>query len=354
MTTIRVGLVGFGMGGRVFHGPLLSSVEGLELAAVMERSSNRAAERYPQITTYRSLKEMLGDESLGLFVVTTPSATHFDVTREILHAGKNVVVDKPMSIRSEQIAELMRLAAEKNVLLAPFQNRRWDSDFLTVHQVLHEGSLGKLVYFESRFDRWRPTAPTDRLWKEDPASGGVLADLGTHLVDQALALFGKPDGVWADVLREREWAKANDGFEIRLRYQGFIAALGANSLSLPAGLRFHLRGSTGNFWKNGLDPQEAALNQVTRIADPNWGKEPESAWGTLHVNVGGRTVTRPVETLTGDYRLYYAGVRNALLGKAPVPVKAVEAWRTARILEWAVESWEQKREIRCDWSGEPA
>lgn len=341
------------MAGRVFHGPLLSSVEGMELAAVMERTSSHAAERYPQITTYRSLEEMLGDGSLGLFVVATPSATHFDVARQVLRAGKNVVVDKPMSVRSAQIAELIRLAAEKKVLLAPFQNRRWDSDFRTLRKVLDEGSLGRLVSFESRFDRWRPVAPTDRLWKEDPASGGVLVDLGTHLVDQVLALFGKPEAVWAEVLHEREWAKANDGFEIRLRYPGFIAAVGANNLSLPAAPRFHLRGWQGNYWKSGLDPQEAALNLVTRIDDPKWGREPQSAWGALYVDIGGGTVTRPVETLPGDYRLYYAGIRDALLGKAPAPVKAEDAWRTARVLEWAVESWEQRREIRCDWSGEP-
>jgi scyllo-inositol 2-dehydrogenase (NADP+) len=353
MKTIRAGLVGFGMAGRVFHGPLLNSVEGIELAAVMERSSNRAAERYPSITTYRSLEEILGDDSLDLFVVATPSASHFDVASQILKAGKNVVVDKPLSIRSEQIAQLIRLAGEKSVLLAPFQNRRWDSDFLTVQKVLHKGLLGKLVFFESRFDRWRPVPPTDRLWKEDPSSGGVLVDLGTHQVDQALTLFGKPQAVEADVLLEREWAKVNDGFEIRLRYDGFTAVLGANCLSIPARPRFHLRGSKGNYWKSGLDPQEAALNLVAKIDDPNWGKEPQSAWGALHTDIGGGTVTQPVETLRGDYRHYYAGIRDALLGKSPAPVKAVEAWRTARVLEWAAESSEQRREIRCDWSGEP-
>lgn len=350
---IKAGLVGFGMAGRVFHGPLLSSVEGIELAAVMERSSNRAAERYPQIVTYRSLEEMLGDESLGLFVVATPSATHFEVARQILRAGKNVVVDKPMALHSAQIAELIELAAKKKVLLAPFHNRRWDSDFLTVCKVLDEDLLGGLVHYESRFDRWRPVPPTDRLWKEDPAGGGVLADLGTHLVDQALTLFGKPEAVDAEILWERAWVKANDGFEIRLRYAGFTAALGANSLSLPAQPRFRLRGRKGNYLKHGMDPQEAALNLITRIDDPAWGREPQSTWGTLHVDIGGGTVSRPVEAMTGDFRLYYAGIRDALLGKAPVPVKTVDAWRTARILEWAVESWEQRREIRCDWSGEP-
>jgi predicted dehydrogenase len=341
------------MAGRVFHGPLISSVEGLELAAVMERSSNKAAERYPGITTYRSLEEMLEDASLGLFVVAVPSGSHFEVARKILKAGKNVVVDKPMCTTSAEIAELIEMAAVKKVLLTPFQNRRWDSDFQTIQKLLLEGSLGRLVYFESRFDRWRPAPPTDRLWKEDPSSGGVLLDLGPHLADQVLALFGKPEAVWADVLCEREWARASDSFTLRMRYPGFTVVLGANCLSLPARPRYHLRGTKGNYSKSGLDPQEAALNKITRIADPDWGKEPAAEWGTLNVDVDGGVVTRTVEPIAGDYRLYYAGIRDALLGKAQLPVTALEAWRVARVLEWAAESSEKRREIVCDWSGEP-
>ena len=353
---IRAGVIGFGMGGRVFHGPLLSSVEGLEFAAVLERSTGNAAARYPGVVTYRSLEAMLADSSLGLFVVTSPSGTHFEVARQLLEAGKNVVVDKPMSVTSAEIAELIRLAAAKNVLLAPFHNRRWDSDFRTIQNLLHEGSLGRLVSFHSRFDRWRPQQPTDRLWKETASlGGGVLLDLGTHIADQALTLFGKPESIAADVRCEREWATVNDAFTLRLRYpNGLAVILGANSLSLPPGPRFHLRGTRGNYWKYGLDPQEAALNLVTRIDDKNWGREPQSEWGTLHVDVDGGTVTHPVEPVPGDYRLYYAGIRDALLGKALAPpVSAVDAWRVARLLEWAVESSEQRREIPCDWSGEP-
>ena len=351
---LRVGLVGFGMAGRVFHGPLLSSVDGIELAAVMERSSSQAAERYPGITTYRSLEEILGDRSLDLFVVATPSATHFELARTIIEAGRSLVVDKPVAVTSEQIAELTRLAAKKKILLAPFQNRRWDGDLLTVKKLLDEGAVGRLVHFESRFDRWRPHMPTNRLWKEDPSSGGVLLDLGTHVVDQALMLFGKPQAISTEVLREREWARANDGFEIRLRYDGFTAVLASNSLSLPAGPRFHLRGTKGNYWKHGLDPQEAALNRVTRIADTEWGREKQSDWGSLYVDVNGGTTTQPVETLAGDYRIYYEGVRDALLGKSEAPVKPVEAWRTARVLEWAQESSDRRCEVVCDWSGEPS
>lgn len=352
---IRVGIVGFGMGGRVFHGPLVSSVDGLELAAVLERSTAHAAGCYPGVKTYRSLEEMLADSSLDLFVVTTPSGTHFDIARKILEAGRPVVVDKPMSVSSAQIAKLIRLAARKNVLLAPFHNRRWDSDFLTIKKLLHEGSLGRLISFESRFDRWRPTKPTGRLWKETAElGGGVLLDLGTHIADQALDLFGKPESILADVRCEREWATVNDAFTIRLRYPGGLEViLGANDLSLPAGPRFHLRGAKGNYWKYGMDPQEAALNKITRIADGPWGREPQAEWGTLHIDEDGGTVTRPVEPVAGDYRFYYSAVRDALLGMRLVPVDPVDAWRVARLLECAVESSSQRREIACDWSGEP-
>jgi predicted dehydrogenase len=369
---IRVGLVGFGMAGRVFHGPLISSVDGLELAAVVERSTNAAAERYPGITTYRTLDAMLADSSLGLFVVATPSGTHFQVAKQILLAGKNVVVDKPISTTSAEIAQMMQLAAARNLLLIPFHNRRWDSDFLTIQKLLRDGSLGRLVYCESRFDRWRPDPPSNRLWKEDPsAGGGVLLDLGTHIADQALALFGLPEAVAADLLCERDWARANDAFTLRLRYPGFppqrpvsvaggpglTVVLGANCLSSPPGPRFHLRGTKGNFWKLGLDPQEAALNKVTRIAEHNseraWGQEPPAEWGTLYIDADGSTVTRPVAPIPGDYRLYYAQVRDALLGKAPAPVLPLDAWRVIRLLEWAAQSSKERREIPCDWSHEP-
>jgi scyllo-inositol 2-dehydrogenase (NADP+) len=353
---IRVGLIGFGLGGRVFHAPLISSVDGMELAVVLERAGNKAAERYPGLAAYRTLEEMLADASLSLIVVTTPNGTHFELARAVLRAGKNVVVDKPMAVTSAEIAELMALAKEENLLLAPFHNRRWDGDFQTVQKLLREEALGRLVAFESRMDRWRPTLPAERVWKSDPAAGGgLLLDLGTHLVDQAVALFGKPEAVSAEAMRERDGTQANDAFTVRLRFAGFVATLGANSLSIPAAPRFYLRGTRGNYWKHGVDPQEAALAKITRIDRPSaaWGREPFAAWGTLHVGIDGGTVSRPVETLAGDYRLYYEGVRDALLGRGPAPVAAIDAWRVARILEWAAESAEMRREIACAWDGEP-
>jgi predicted dehydrogenase len=350
---IRVGLIGFGLGGRVFHAPLIASVEGLRLAAIVERRTDEAAKRYPGITTYRSVEEMLADPSLDLIVVTTPSGTHFEIARQVIEAGKHVVVDKPMAPRSEEIAELMALAAQRGVHLIPFHNRRWDGDVMTVQNVLREGVLGRLVYMESRMDRWSPGA-TRRPWKNDAAQGGgVLLDLGTHLVYVALVLFGKPQGVSAEIDRERDGEGADDFFTVRLRYPRLRVTLASNLLSSPPGPRFLLRGTKGNFRKSGLDPQEAALSKITRIDSPAWGQDPASQWGTLTSAAEDGVGTRPVETIPGDYRRFYEGVREALMGRGEMPVPAVEAWRAARILEWAHTSSEERREIACDWTNEP-
>jgi predicted dehydrogenase len=344
--------VGFGMAGRVFHGPLISSVNGLELAAVLERHSDNAAERYPQIATYRSLEAMLADSTLGLFVVATPNGTHYEVARQILVAGRSVVVDKPMAVTSGEVAELMKLAANRNVHLIPFHNRRWDSDFLTLSKLVREVSVGRIVHLQSTFDRWRPVSKS-RAWKEDPAQGGLLLDIGTHLADQALYLFGNPEAVSAEVRRERDGDGSNDSFTVRLRYVEFSVTLSANVLSSLPRPRFHLRGTKGNYCKWGLDPQEAALNKITRIEREPWGVEAPRDWGNLTVDVDGGVVFRPVTPIAGDYRKYYAGVRDALLGKSDAPVPALAAWRAARLLEWAKQGSEERREVVCNWNEEP-
>jgi scyllo-inositol 2-dehydrogenase (NADP+) len=350
---IRVGLVGFGMAGRVFHAPLIASIEGLELAAVVERNSSHAAERYPGIKICGSLEELLLDSSIKLVVVATPNTTHFDLALRVLESAKNVVVDKPAAIRSDEITQLLELAGGIGAQFIPFHNRRWDNDFRTVQKLVHEKTLGSVVHIESNFDRWRP-GPSSRVWKDDPQEGGILFDLGTHLVDQALTLFGEPASVGAEVRREREGDGGNDSFTIRLHYlTGLTVTLGANCLASLERPRFHLRGTKGNYWKWGLDPQEEALGKVIRIEQADWGSEPADRWGTLSVDGGGDLVTRRVESVPGDYRHFYTGVRDALLGKAKPPVEAIDAWRTARVLEWALESSKAHRDMECDWTVKP-
>lgn len=354
---IRVGVVGFGFAGRVFHAPLISSVEGLELAAVVERSTDNAAQRYPGIVTYRSAEELFADRSIPLVVIATRNSSHASLAMQALGAGKHVVVDKPMALRSEDIAQMMELAGGVGLQCIPFHNRRWDNDFQTIQKVVREGSLGMLVYVSSCFDRWRP-GRSSRAWKEDAGEGGLLLDIGTHLADQALILFGLPDSVSAEVRMERDCDCAPDAFTLRMHYYtGLIVTLSANLLSSLARPRFHLRGTQGNFWKWGLDPQEEALSKLTRISAPDWGSEPESAQGTLNMEMDGKLVESRIASVPGDYRKFYEGVRDAILanGATPVqaPVQALDAWRTARLLEWAAESAQKHAPVECDWSYEP-
>ena len=351
---IRVGLVGFGMAGRVFHAPLISSVEGLELSAVVERHSNNATDRYPGLTTYRTVEELLSDPSIKLVVVATPNGSHFPIAMQALEAARSVVVDKPVALISEEIRQLKGLAEGIGLHLFPFHNRRFDNDFRTIKKVIDEHSLGRLVHFESNFDRWRPGLST-RAWKEESEQGGLLLDIGTHLVDQTLVLFGEPSAVGAEVRRERDGDGSSDSFTIRLHYlTGFSATLGANLLSTLARPRFHLRGTRGNFWKWGLDPQEDALGKLTKISNGEWGEEPEERWGTLSTEEEGGMATKQVRSEAGDYRQFYAGVRDVLMGNSVKQLATpTDAWRTARILEWAKQSSEQGRMIECDWGSGP-
>ena len=345
---IRVGLVGFGLAGRVFHAPMIHAVEGLELAAVVERSSRNAEAAYPGITTYTSLEAMLGDPTLELIVIGTPNLSHVPQATEALLAGRHVVVDKPVANTSAELAQLIGLAEKQNRFLIPFHNRRWDSDFQTFRKLMGEGSLGRVVSFDSTFDRWRPL-PKTGTWREEGGPGtGILLDLGTHLADQALTLFGPPEGVSAEVRFERDNVKANDSFTVRLYYPKLIATLAANCLSAQPRPRYVVRGTEGSFVKLGLDPQEARLKENPMTA--GHGEEPESAWGKLTVAVEGELATQVVPSIPGDYRLYYAAVRDAILGKGPVPVAAADALKVAKILEWAEESSATGRRIACDWT----
>lgn len=359
---IRVGLAGFGLAGRVFHAPMIAAVEGLELAAVVERTSRRAQAAYPGIVTYASVEAMLagaglGESGLDLIVVATPDNWHVPHAHAALESGRHVVVDKPVAATSAEVATLMARAEQSGRLLIPFHNRRWDSDFRTLQKLILEGKLGRIVALESAFDRWRPH-PQLAKWQEDGSTpGGVLTNLGTHLADQALTLFGLPEAVGAEILRERDGAAAIDAFTVRLHYPGLVVTLASNYLAAQPRPRFRLRGTQGGYLKWGLDPQEARLKETARVVEPGWGVEPPSAWGTLAVeppgDSGHNMVTYPVEPLPGDYRLFYAAVRDAILGKSRPPVEAIDAWRAARLLEWAVESSAERKVLPCDWPTDP-
>ncbi|HEY1994235.1 MAG TPA: Gfo/Idh/MocA family oxidoreductase [Edaphobacter sp.] len=359
---IGVAVIGFGLAGQVFHAPFVSAVPGLRLEAIVQRKGDEAGKAYPSARILRSVNEALKDAKVQLVVVGTPNETHFDLAKQALLAGKHVVIDKPFAATSAEAKELKELAEKQGVVLAPFHNRRWDGDFLTVRRLLAEEAVGRLVTYESHFDRFRPL-PRENTWKEGAnAANGLLMDLGPHLVDQALTLFGAPVGITASVRKDRDKTDIEDAFDITLEYPAYSGEHGlrahcrSSMLACDAAPRFLLHGTKGSFKKYGLDPQEAALvggAKVPRLGEVEWLAEPESAWGTLTVApvlAGPATLVRTkVKTELGDYRGYYANVRDAINGVAKLAVTPEDGYRTVKLLEMARESWAEKRTLPVEF-----
>jgi predicted dehydrogenase len=356
---IGVGVIGYGLGGRVFHAPFVSAVPGLRLVSILQRSGDQAAKAYPTARIDHSVDDLLADKAIEVIVVSTPNETHFALAKRVLEAGKHVVIDKPFASTSEQALELGAIAKSKGVLAFPFHNRRWDGDFQTVKKLLHQGVLGRVVTFESHFDRFRPI-PRENTWKEasNPANG-MLFDLGPHLVDQVLALFGAPDAITASVRSDRDQTAIEDAFDITLHYpgangKGMLAHCRTSYLACINAPRFLLHGTRGSFKKHGLDPQEPALDggaKVPRLGSPEvWLQEKESAWGRLVVapvpSDPAMLVEQNIKTELGDYRGFYANVRDAVLGAAPPAVTAEDGYRVIKLLELARKSSSEGRTLQ--------
>ena len=345
MADINVAVIGFGLAGRVFHAPFVSAVPGLKLEAIVQRRGDEAAKAYPTTRILRSVEEAFADASIQLIVVATPNETHFDLAKQALLAGKHVVIDKPFAATSAEAKELSDIAAARNLTLAPFHNRRWDGDFLTVRKVIDGGKLGRIVTYESHFDRFRPL-PREATWKESGNdANGLLMDLGPHLVDQALALFGPPEAITASVRRDRDQTDIEDAFDITLHYPRLLAHCRSTMLACDAAPRFLLHGTRGSFKKFGLDPQEPALvagAKVPRMGEGDWLAENEADWGTLTVAPvpadPSTLVKTPIKTEFGDYRHYYANVRDAINGTAPAALTPQDGYRVIRLLELARQS----------------
>lgn len=343
---IKVGLIGYGMAGRVFHAPVIAAVPGLQLAKVVERRGETARERYPWIEIVKDAAAVCEDGEIDLMVIATPTASHFELAEQALLAGKHVVVDKPFTVSSGQARQLIDLARTQNRLLSVFQNRRWDGDFQTVVQIVRQGVLGRLVEYESHFDRFRNTFSPQRAWREQSGPGsGILFDLGSHLIDQAQVLFGLPQRLTADIRSQRQADKADDQFELVLHYDALKVTLKAALLAREPGPRFILHGTEGSFVKYGVDPQEDALKRGLSPGAAEWGAEPETHWGILNTQIGGLHVRGKVETVAGDYRAYYANIQQAIAGQAALTVTPEQAQNTIRLIELARQSHAEQRTV---------
>ncbi|MEU6772808.1 Gfo/Idh/MocA family oxidoreductase [Streptomyces sp. NPDC046759] len=347
-TPLRVGLIGYGLAGSVFHAPLIAATEGLTLDTVVTSNPERqqqARAEFPDVTLAAGSEELFDRaDELDLVVIASPNRTHVPLASAALKAGLPVVVDKPVAGTAAEARGLAALAEERGLLLSVFQNRRWDNDFLTLRRLVTEGELGEVLRFESRFERWRPQPKGG--WREsgDPEEiGGLLYDLGSHVVDQALVLFGPAAEVYAETDVRRPGAETDDDTFIALTHaSGVRSHLYVSATTAQLGPRFRVLGSGAGYVKYGLDPQEAALREGLRPG-PRWGQEPESLWGRIGAGesplTGGGTA---VPTLPGDYPAYYAAVARALSGDGPNPVTALEAAAALDVLEAARKSAAEK------------
>ena len=335
---IDVGLIGYGFAGRTFHAPVISAVEGLRLAGILQRHGEEAAQAYPAATIVRTLDDLLAISSIRLVVIATPNTTHFDLAEQCLLAGQDVVIDKPFAPTHAEAASLVAIAEEKHRLLSVYHNRRWDGDFLTVQRLMNEGKFGRVVLFESHFDRFRPQLK-ENAWRERAGPGsGVLFDLGPHLIDQAMLLLGEPEAIGADVRIERERATVDDAFDVVLHYPNSRALLRAGMIVSTQTPRFVVQGTQGGYLKYGLDPQEEALKRGDRPSGEFWGYEAPERWGTFLQAQGDTFLADKCATEPGDYRKFYENVRDAMLGTAELAVTPQQALRVMRALEMAAAS----------------
>ncbi|WP_126944559.1 oxidoreductase [Xanthomonas sp. BRIP62409] len=332
----NLAVVGYGYVGRTFHAPLIASTPGLTLHGVVSSKPQQAQADFPEVAVLADLDTALADPALDAVVLATPNQTHAPFALQALAAGKHVLVDKPFALDAAQARAVVAAAAAAGRIVSVFQNRRWDADFLTVRRLIDEGQLGEVVEFHSHFDRFRPQV-RDRWRESDIPGAGLWYDLGPHLLDQALQLFGTPQAIGADLQRQRNQARSDDYFHVTLRYPRLRVILHAGSLVADSGLRFAVHGTRGSYLKHGLDTQEDQLRAGRRPGTAGWGVDPLP--GTLtRVDDEGRVHTHQPDTTPGDYRQCYAAFRDALAGTGPAPVSGADAVQVMELLELAQRS----------------
>ncbi|HXD77769.1 MAG TPA: Gfo/Idh/MocA family oxidoreductase [Puia sp.] len=343
MTPIQTAICSFGMSGRVFHAPFLHVSPMFQFHSVWEREKNLAAQIYPGVKVCRSLGELLADKAVELVVVNTPNYTHYEYTKLALQAGKHVIVEKPFTVTEAEGLELIALASKAGLKLTSFQSRRFDSDYRTVKRVVDSGVLGKIVEAEFHYDRFTP-ALSPKVHKETAGPGrGLLYDLGSHLIDQVLQLFGDPEAVFGDLTIIREHSVVDDYMEVLLFYPGLRVRLKSSYLVREPIPSYSLFGHKGTFLKPRTDVQERHLLAGEMPGGAGWGMEPETERGLLHTEKDGKIVREYVPTDPGNYMDFFTGVYEAVRNGRPLPVTAEEGVRIIRVIEKAYQSRDEKR-----------
>lgn len=342
---IKTGIIGFGLSGRVFHAPFIHVHKGFEMCKVVERHGQSSKEFYPDVTVEKDYRELIEDPEIELVVICTPNIYHFQMAKDCLEAGKHIVIEKPFMPTSAEADEIISLARLKNRKVFVYQNRRWDGDFLTIQNLLNGGLLGDIQYYEGHFDRYAPERKR-AAWRDEVQPGsGILFDLGSHLIDQVLCLFGKPETIFADVQAQRENSQVDDFFKLTLFYPNLTAFVTAGMLVKDSDLRYIVNGSKGTYAKYGIDPQEAVLKEGILPGTDEWGKESPDNWGLLTLENNKLHINGTVETLDGNYMGFYDNVYDVLVNGQEMAVKPEEARDTIRVIELAFESSKANKKI---------
>lgn len=335
---ILTGICSFGYSTKVFHGPLLTVNPNFKFKAVVERHKEESKEKYPDLTIYKSVDELVNDESLELIIVNTPNQTHYDFAKKALLANKHVIIDKPFAATVVECEELIKLAKERNKMLTAFHNRRWDGDFKIVKEIIESGRLGRLVEGEFRFERFRSSL-NPKKHKEEPAPAtGLVYEIGTHIIDQAVSLFGMPNAVFGDIRKMRDGSLVDDFFELLLYYPDFRLKLKSTILAKEELPGYILNGTKGSFVKKRMNLQEDQLKAGMLPTDENYGVEPSSEWGILNIEDNNESVREAVPTPHSNYEDFFKLVHKHLRENGPVPVDPSDALNGIKIIESAYKS----------------
>jgi scyllo-inositol 2-dehydrogenase (NADP+) len=341
---VNVGLVGFGFSGATFHAPIFKDLEEFNVKKVMSTKPDKVREVFSEVEVVKELENITEDPEIDVVVITTPNDLHYEMAVQAIQGRKHTIVEKPFVVSREQARHLIELSEEYSVLLSVYQNRRWDNDFLTVQSLLNEHKLGEVYFYEATMNRFSPYVEQE--WRNNSRhGGGVLYDLGSHLIDQALILFGMPKFVYGDVLHQRKKAQVDDYFHLILGYKKLRVILHAGSIVKKSGPTFEIHGDKGSFTKYGRDNQWEFLQSLTNINDPSYGEDDIEQYGKLTLTEENQDVTHIIPTKKGSYVSYYKKIYDAIVHNEEVPVPASEALRTIEIIEAAQRSAREKKAI---------
>ncbi len=342
---LHVGIVGFGLSGQVFHAPFIDVNPGFNLHTLVT-SGSLAAQKYPKAHITDSYQELLSDPGIDLVIICSPNSLHYPHAKAALLAGKHVIVEKPFTVNSREAQSLIEISRETEKHVFPFHNRRWDSDFLTLKHIIAQGYLGQIVEYESRFDRFTPEISRAAWRYHQEEGGGTIFDLGIHLIDQAVSLFGSPEGVFARLFNQREGSVTDDSFDLKLIYPDLNVTLKASVFAKEPGPRFQVHGKSGSYVKYGIDVQEAMLRKGKKPGSKGYGIEPASRRGILNTETFGKLFRGRYETFPGNYMAFFDNVYTVITSGAETIVKPEDALFNIKIIEAARKSQNEQKVVR--------